>query len=172
MFVDECGTHTSMTRRYARAPKGERAYGRVPRNRGPNTTLIASMTAEGMGACLAVEGATTKAVFEAYVEQVLAPRLAPGQMLILDNLAAHKSKRVIEIVEGKGCRVLFLPAYSPDLSPIEEAFSKVKTLLKKAAARTREALVEGIGRALEAVTVRDAAGWFAHCGYPPTAQSS
>lgn len=130
------------------------------------------MTAEGMGACLAVEGATTKAVFEAYVEQVLAPRLAPGQMVILDNLALHKSKRVIEIVEGKGCRELFLSAYSPDLPPIGEAFSKVKALLEKAAARTREALVEGIGRALEAVTVRDAAGRFTRCGYPPTAQSS
>jgi transposase len=172
VFVDECGTHTSMTRRYARAPKGERAYGSVPRNRGPNTTLLASMSLSGMGGAMAVEGATTKAVFEAYVEQVLAPTLIPGQVVILDNLTAHKSKRVLELVEGRGCRVLFLPAYSPDLSPIEEAFSKVKALLKKDAPRTRKALVEGIGRALSVITARDAAGWFAHCGYWPGAQTS
>ena len=161
-----------MTRRYARAPKGERAYGSVPRNRGPNTTLLASMSLLGMGGAMAVEGATTKAVFEAYVEQVLAPTLIPGQVVILDNLTAHKSKRVLELVEGRGCRVLFLPAYSPDLSPIEEAFSKVKALLKKDAPRTRKALVEGLGRALSVITARDAAGWFAHCGYWPGAQTS
>jgi hypothetical protein len=124
-----------MTRRYARAPKGERAYGRVPRNRGKNTTLLASMSLSGMGGAMAVEGATTKVVFETYVERLLAPMLRPGQVVILDNLSAHKSKRVLELIEGRGCRVLFLPAYSPDLSPIEEAFSKVKALLKKAAAR-------------------------------------
>jgi transposase len=172
VFVDECGTHTSMTRRYARAPKGKRAYGHVPRNRGPNTTLLASMSLSGMGGAMAVEGATTKAVFEAYAEQVLAPTLIPRQVVILDNLTAHKSKRVLELVEGRGCRVLFLPAYSPDLSPIEEAFSKVKALLKKDAPRTRKALVEGIGRALSVITARDAAGWFAHCGYWPGAQTS
>jgi transposase len=161
-----------MTRRYARAPKGERAYGRVPRNRGKNTTLLASMSLSGMGGAMAVEGATTKVVFETYVERLLAPMLRPGQVVILDNLSAHKSKRVLELIEGRGCRVLFLPAYSPDLSPIEEAFSKVKALLKKAAARTRESLIEVIGWALEAVTARDAAGWFANCGYTPTAQPS
>ena len=96
----------------------------------------------------------------------------PGQVVILDDLTAHKSKRVLELVEGRGCRVLFLPAYSPDLSPIEEAFSKVKALLKKDAPRTRKALVEGIGRALSVISARDAAGWFAHCGYWPGAQTS
>jgi hypothetical protein len=92
VFVDECGTHTSMTRLRARAPKGERAYGRVPRNRGRNTTLIASMTHEGMGPCMAVVGSTTKAVFEAYVEEVLAPTLLPGQVVVLDNLGAHRGE--------------------------------------------------------------------------------
>ncbi len=172
MFVDECGTHTSMTRLRARAPKGERAYGRVPRNRGKNTTLLASMGAEGMGPCLAVEGATTKVVFEAYVERVLAPSLSPGRVVVLDNLGAHKGDRVRELVEERGCKLLFLPPYSPDFSPIEEAFSKVKTLLRKAAARTRGALVEAIGWALDAVTAQDARGWFGHCGYPIDAQSS
>ena len=168
--MDECGTHTSMTRRRARAPRGERAYGRVPRNRGRNTTLLASMTHEGMGPCAAVVGSTKAEVFEAYVEQVLAPALRPGQIVVLDNLAAHKGERARELVEEQGCEMLFLPPYSPDLNPIEEAFSKVKELLRGAGARGRKALVEAIRRALDAVTSRDARGWFAHCGYPVEAQ--
>jgi hypothetical protein len=119
VFVDECGTHTSMTRLRARAPRGERAYGRVARNRGKSTTLLASMGAEGMGPCLAVEGSTTKAVFEAYVERALAPSLSPGQVVVMDNLAAHKGARVRELIEERGCELLFLPPYSPDFSPIE-----------------------------------------------------
>jgi transposase len=161
-----------MTRRYARAPKGERAYGSVPRNRGKNTTLLASMSLEGIGQAMAVEGSTTARAFEAYVERFLAPALKPGQLVILDNLGAHKGDRVRELVEARGCQLIFLPAYSPDFSPIEEAFSKVKTLLSKAACRTREALVEEIGRALEAVTSQDARGYFAHCGYRVKAQCS
>ena len=130
------------------------------------------MGAGGMGPCLVVEGATTKAVFEAYVERVLLPSLSPGQVVVLDNLGAHKGNRVRELVEGRGCSLLFLPPYSPDFSPIEEAFSKVKARLRKAAARTRGTLVGAIGRALDAVTARDARGWFAHCGYPLDAQPS
>jgi transposase len=166
VWVDECGTHTSMARRYARAPKGERAYGSVPRNRGKNTTLIASMTLEGaMGEAVAFEGSTKAFVFEAYVERFLAPTLRPGQIVVMDNLSAHKTDRVRQLIEARGAELWFLPAYSPDLNPIEEAFSKIKALLKKAAARTREALVKAMGEALLAVTPRDAAGWFAHCGY-------
>jgi transposase len=130
------------------------------------------MTTEGMGPCLAVEGATTKAVFEAYVEQVLAPSLQPGQVVILDNLGAHKGERVHELIEGEGCSLLFLPPYSPDFSPIEEAFSKIKALLRKAAARAHGALVEAIGRAISAVTPEDAVGFFDHCGYLSAAQTS
>lgn len=162
-----------MTRRYARAPKGERAYGSVPRNRGPNTTLIASMTLEGgMGEAMAVEGSTTGAVFETYVEHFLAPTLEEGQIVIWDNLGAHKGDKVRELIEARGAQVLFLPAYSPDFSPIEEAFSKIKALLKKAAARTREALVEAMGEALSGVTPQDTGGWFTHCGYEIEAQPS
>ncbi len=161
-----------MTRRCARAPKGERAYGSVPPNRGKNTTLVASMTLGGMSAAMVTEGATTAKVFEAYVERFLVPALRPGKVVILDNLGAHKGDRVRELVETRGCELIFLPAYSPDFSPIEEAFSKVKLLLKKAACRTREALVEEIARALEAVTSRDAGGYFAHCGYRVEAQCS
>ena len=172
MFVDESGTHTSMTRLRARAPKGERVYGRVPRNRGRNTTLIASMGSEGMGPCMTVVGSTSKAVFEAYVERVLAPSLSPGRVVVMDNLGAHRSERIRELIEGRGCELLFLPPYSPDFSPIEEAFSKIKALLRKSQARSRGALVEAIGRALSAVTADDARGYFGHCGYPLGAQLS
>jgi transposase len=164
--VDECGTHTSMTRARARAPKGKGAYGKVPRNRGKNTTLIASMTLEGgMGEAMALEGATDAAVFEAYVERFLAPSLPEGRIVLLDNLGAHKTRRVRELAEARGAEVWFLPAYSPDLNPIEEAFSKIKALLKKAAARTKEALIGAMAQALAAVTPEDAQGWFAHSGY-------
>jgi len=161
-----------MTRRYARAPKGERVYGSVPRNRGKNTTLLATMSSEGMGPCLAVEGATTKSVFETYVERVLAPSLCPGQVVVMDNLGAHKGEKVRELIEERGCSLLYLPPYSPDFSPIEEAFSKIKALLRKAKARRQAALLEAIGRALEAVSAKDARGWFGHCGYLLNAQPS
>ena len=165
VFVDECGANIGLTPLRARAPKGERAFGAVPRNRGRNTTLLASMGLEGMGPCLAVEGGTTKAVFEAYVERVLAPSLSPGQVVVLDNLSAHKGERARRLVERRGAQLLFLPSYSPDLSPIEEAFSKVKALLRRAEARTKGALVEAIGRALDAIAPEDVRGWFGHCGY-------
>lgn len=130
------------------------------------------MTHEGMGPCMAVVGSTTRAVFEAYVQEVLAPTLSPGQVVVLDNLGAHRSERVRELIEERSCELLFLPPYSPDFSPIEEAFSKLKTLLRKAAARARGALVEAIGSALLAITARDARGYFGHCGYPLSAQPS
>ena len=126
----------------------------------------------GHGACLAVVGSTTKAAFEAYVERVLAPSLRPGQVVVLDNLGAHRGERVRELVEARGCSLLFLPPYSPDFSPIEEAFSKIKALLRRAKSRTRATLVEAIGRALDAVGAGDARGWFGHCGYRPVAQPS
>jgi len=170
VFVDEMGTNTSLHPLYAWSPRGERARCSVPRNRGPNTTLLASMTAEGMGPCLAVEGATTRLVFEAYIEKVLLPSLRREQVLVMDNLSAHKGERVRELVESAGCELLYLPPYSPDFSPIEEAFSKVKGILRKAEARSREALVEAMGKALDAVTVRDARSFFEHCGYRASGQ--
>ena len=170
VFVNEMGTNTSLHPLYAWSPRGERAYSKVPRNRGPNTTLLASMTSEGMGPCLAVEGATTRAVFEAYVEKVLVPGLRRGQVVVMDNLSAHKGERVRELIESAGCELLYLPPYSPDLSLIEEAFSKVKGLLRKAEARSREALVEAMSKALDAVSVKDASGFFEHCGYCASGQ--
>lgn len=167
-LVDESGFHTSMTRLRARAPRGKRAYGKVPRNRGKNQTLIASITLEGaMGEAISIEGATDAEVFEAYVEGFLAPTLKAGQVVVLDGLGAHRTARVRELVEERGAELLFLPSYSPDLNPIEEAFSKIKNLLRKAGVRTREALEEVMGEALAAVTLEDVAGWFLHCGYEP-----
>ena len=163
--MEEMGTNTSLCALYAYAPKGRRAYARVPRNRGANTTLLANMSLEGMGPCLAVEGATTATVFETYVQRVLAPSLRRGQIIVLDNLSAHKSERAKELIEERGCQLLYLPAYSPDFNPIEEAFSKIKGALRKAQARTREALVEALGVAISAVTTRDAHGFFEHGGY-------
>jgi transposase len=165
VFVDECGTNVGLAPLRARAPKGERAFGKAPRNRGKNTTLLASMGSDSMGPCLAVEGGTTKAVFEAYVGRVLAPSLLPGQVVVLDNLSAHKGHRARELVEERGAKLLFLPSYSPDFSPIEEAFGKLKALLRREKARTKEALLQAIGRALDAITPEDAKGWFGHCGY-------
>ena len=170
VFVDECSTNTSLSPIYGWSRRGQRVCFEAPRNRGANVTLLASMTHEGMGPSLAVEGSTTKAVFEIYVEWVLAPSLKPGQIVVMDNLSSHKGSRVKELIEGKGCELMYLPAHSPDLNPIEEAFAKLKVLLRKAEARTREALLEAMGRALDAVTASDARGFFEHRGYRPLAQ--
>jgi transposase len=120
---------------------------------------------EGMGPSMAIEGSTTKEVFEAYIEHLLAPTLRRGQVVVMDNLSVHKGERVRKLVEGRGCKLLFVPPYSPDLNPIEEAFSKVKRLLRVFGARTKEALVEAIGKALDVVGAGDARSFFAHCGY-------
>lgn len=170
VFVDECGTHTSLSPIYGYSPRGERLMLEVPRNRGSNTTLLASLTTEGMGECLAVEGATTKVLFETYVERVLAPSLRAGQVVVMDNLSAHKGERVRELIEERGCQLLYLPPYSPDLNPIEEAFAKIKALLRRAAARTRETLIEALGAAISAVTSEDALHFFEHCGYRRSVQ--
>lgn len=170
VFVDEMGANISLSPLYAWSRRGQRSYGKAPRNWGKNVTLLASLTAGGLGPCLAVEGPTTREVFEAYIERVLAPTLKPGQIVVLDNLSAHKGGRVREILEDAGCELAYLPPYSPDFNPIEQAFAKVKGLLRRAEARTREALIEAIGSALDAVTDRDARGFFGHCGYRAAAQ--
>ena len=128
------------------------------------------MSLGGMGPSMAVEGATTARVFETYVEKVLAPSLEEGQVVVMDNLGAHRPKRIREMIEQRGCELLYLPAYSPDYNPIEEAFAKIKNLLRKAAARSKEALVEAIAAALSAITAEDARGFFEHAGYRPIGQ--
>lgn len=145
-------------------------YFEAPRNWGANVTLLSSMGFSGMGPSLAVEGATTREVFETYIEKVLAPELRPGQVVVMDNLSSHKGQRVRELIEGRDCELLYLPPYSPDLNPIEEAFSKLKALLRRAKARTHKTLVEAMGRALDAITASDARGFFEHRGYRPLAQ--
>jgi transposase len=170
VFVDEMGTHTSLAPLYAYFPIGERAFFEVPRNRGTNTTLLTSLNAQGMGPSMAVEGATTARVFETYAERLLAPALKPGQIVVMDNLGAHRPKRIEQIIEERGCELLYLPSYSPDLNPIEEALSKIKHILRKIGARTKDALIDAMGLALGAVSARDAGGYFDACGYRTPAQ--
>jgi transposase len=165
VILDECGSNINLRPVYARAPRGARALGSVPRNTRKNTTLIASMTTNGMGPAMLITGAPDTVAFEVYVAQFLAPTLLPGQVVVLDNLSAHKSPRVREVIEARGCTVWFLPAYSPDLSPIEEAFSKLKAVLRRAEARTQAALHQALADALDMITVHDARGYFTHCGY-------
>jgi transposase len=165
VVVDEPGSNLNMTPRYARALRGTRAIGSVPRNTPPTTTLIAALSTIGMGAAMVVDGATDTAVFETSVEHFLVPPLRPGQGVVLDNLSAHKGPRVRQWIDACGCEVYSLPAYSPDLSPIEEAFAKLKASLRRAAARTKAALVDAIAVALPHITAADARGFFTHCGY-------
>jgi transposase len=170
VFVDEMGTHISLAPLYAYAPVGERTFFEIPRHRGTNTTLLTSLHQGGMGPSMAVQGATTACVFETYVERLLAPELREGQVVVMDNLGAHRPKRVRELIEARGCELIYLPAYSPDLNPIEEALAKVKHILRKIGARTKETLIEAMGRALGAVSSEDVRGFFVHCGYRTPAQ--
>ncbi len=163
--MDECSTNIALVPRYARAPKGRRAYGKAPRNWGRNVTLISSISLEGMGPSLSIEGSADAESFSLYLEEVLWPALKRGQIVVMDNLSVHKSRYVREIIEERGCELWFLPAYSPDFNPIEEAFSKAKGILKKAKARTLDALFEATARALSTVSEQDARGFFGHCGY-------
>jgi transposase len=165
VFVDESGTHISMDRLRSRAPRGERAYGKVPKNRGKNLTLIASMSLSGMGESMCIKGATDARAFELYVEHFLVPSLREGQVVVMDNLGAHRPKRIRELIEARGAELVFVPSYSPDLNPIEQAFSKIKNILRRLGGRTHEALLEAMEEALSAITPSDAAGWFDHCGY-------
>ena len=167
VFVDETGSQTNMTPRTSRAPRGQRAYGHAPRNHGKNTTLIAALSAAGMGAAMTLEGAADADAFVAYLAHFLAPTLVPGQVVVMDNLSVHKDKRVAPLIAEARCRLAYLPAYSPDMTPIEQAFSKIKACLRRVEARTREALEEAITSALATITAADATGWFTACGYPP-----
>jgi transposase len=161
---DESGTHLDMAARYARAPRGERAEAVGRHNTGKNMTLLAGITLEGMTAPFVVEGAVTTAVMETYLEHVLLPTLRVGDIVILDNLSVHHADSVTHLLIQHGCRVLFLPAYSPDFSPIENAFAKIKTILRRLRAQTVDALLEAIAHALDAITPWDAIGYFTNAG--------
>ncbi len=154
-----------MTRLRGRSPKGERLVCHAPHGHWRTTTMISSVRLDGTTACMTIEGATNTEVFYAYVREVLAPSLRRGDIVILDNLGAHKNERTLALIEQAGAEVRFLPAYSPDLNPIEMMWSKVKALLRKAQARNHPDLLVAIASALSAVTPQDALGWFAACGY-------
>ncbi len=165
MVLDEMGANVGLTPTHARAPRNERAHDRAPFNKGTNHTTLAVLTTAGLVAALTVTGAADTPTVEAFVRELVVPLLRPGQILVLDNVATHKGGTLRRLVEGAGGQLRFLPAYSPDLSPIEEAFAQVKARLRRAKARTAAALETAIGDALDAVTPRDARHYFAHCGY-------
>jgi transposase len=167
VFVDESGASTAMDRTHGRAPSGVRVDGPVPHGHWKVTTLTAAVRLDGVppSACLAFDGATDTAAFETYIERCLVPALRPGDIVVMDNLACHKTAEVARLIGAAGAEVRYLPAYSPDLNPIERLFSKLKAALRSAAARTVDALIEAIGEGLRAVRVGDIRGWFAHSGY-------
>jgi len=163
--VDEAGTTCALTRLYARAPQGERAIGQVPRNHGTPTTLISALAPDGIQAALSLPGAVDKLAFRAFVQQVLAPTLRPGQVVATDNLSVHHDPVIQAAIEARDCLLIFLPAYSPDFAPIEQAFAKIKAYLRKVGARTQEALDRAIAEAIALITPADARGFFRHAGY-------
>ncbi|WP_349282299.1 IS630 family transposase [Polaromonas hydrogenivorans] len=164
-FVDESGVNIAMTRRFGRARRGQRVHDAVPKNWGRNVTVLGSLSCQGLEAVMTIEGATDAAVFHAYVSQVLAPTLKPGDMVVMDNLGAHKVDGIRSAIQARGAALMYLPPYSPDYSPIEPCWSKLKTCLRAIKARTREALDEALAHVIETVTAADAKGWFTHCGY-------
>lgn len=165
IFVDEFGSNLAMTPAFARAPRGVRAYADVPFNPGKNITLTMGLSTRGVVAPFAFAGSTDGHAFRQYVERLLVPQLVVGDVVIFDNLAAHKVAGVREAIESVGARMLPLPPYSPDLSPVENCGSKVKTAIRREAPRTRSAIYAAMGRAIGQVTTKDARGWFRHCGY-------
>ena len=170
VFVDESGCNLALTPRYGWAPRGERATAQAPRNRGPNTTVLAALTAEGLQAPMIIEGATNTEVFLTYLDQVLCPTLHAGQTVVMDNLNVHRAAAVRERIEARDCPLVFLPSYSPDFNPIEEAFSKLKTYLRRVRARTREGLESAIAAGLQRITAQNARAWFRHCGFAVASQ--
>jgi len=168
VFLDETGLNTKMTRLYGRARRGERVVGAVPHGHWRTTTFIAGLRQSGVIAPLVLDGPMTGAAFRAYIEQALAPALEPGDVVVMDNLAAHKAAGVTEAIATAGGSVLYLPPYSPDLNPIEQFFAKLKALLRKAAARTKEALWAATGQLLDLVPPSECRNYLANSGYEPS----
>jgi transposase len=164
-FVDEASVNLAMTRLYGRAPQGERVPGTVPLNYGGNITRLGALGVEGLQAVMTVEGASDADVFRTYVRQVLGPTLATGDIVVLDHLPIHKVPGIQQALARRRARLLYLPPYLPDLSPMELCLSQVKTALRAAKARTRETLETALQQAMEAITALDAQHWFRHCGY-------
>lgn len=154
-----------MTRRYGRAARGTRVHDVTPKNWGRNITVLGALSCQGLEAVMTVEGATDAAVFRAYVNEVLAPTLQAGDVVVMDNLGAHKVDGIQSAIEARGAVLIYLPPYSPDCSPIEPCWSKLKTCLRGIKARTRQTLDAALSHAIDTVTSADACGWFRHCGY-------
>lgn len=165
IFLDESGAKTNLTRLRGRAPRGERVHASSPQGHWHTTTMISSIRLDGSTACMTIEGATDAEVFRAYVHRVLCPTLRKGDVVIMDNLSPHKSELTLSLITQAGAEVLFLPAYSPDLNPVEKMWSKIKACLRSAQARTESTLIHAIALALASVTRQDAMNWFASCGY-------
>jgi transposase len=165
VVIDESGFNLAMARTHGRAKPGERVVADAPFNHGKNMTIIGAITVDGVLGALMFPGSTDGPAFETYVEKVLVPKLRPGQFVVWDRLGAHRMKSVQTLIENAGASVWFLPPYSPDFSPIELCWSKVKTFVRSAAARTRDTLIEAVGRALDRITAADLAAWFRHCGF-------
>ncbi len=163
--VDETAITTDMVRTHARSAKGERAYGSAPQGRWKKLTLLGGLALGREPVLMSIEASTDTDVFLAFVREVLVPSLRPGQIVLMDNLSPHKAPRVREAIEAAGCRLRLLPRYSPDLNPIEMCWSKIKALLRKAAARTVEALNAALADVLDSISLQDTRGWFTHCGY-------
>lgn len=170
VFLDESGANITLARRYGRAPKGERVHGAAPRNYGQNLTLTGALTLAGLQAPMLLDGAMDRRAFERYVETFLVPSLQPGQLVVLDNLSVHKTVRIRQLIATAGCRVLYLPSYSPDFNPIELAFAEIKAYLRRIGARARDALEDAIGAAVDLITPQHARNYFRHCGYRELAQ--
>lgn len=168
VFIDEFGAATNMTRTRARGPRGQRVVCKTPHGHWKVLSTVAAMTVGGMLTACTFDDAVDADMFVAFVEHFLAPKLRPGQVVVLDNLSAHKSPRISRLVEARGARVLPLPPYSPDLNPIEQAFSKIKSLLRTLGRRTVDELIEAIGQGISSITTEDAAGFIRHCGYSDT----
>jgi transposase len=164
-FIDESGLNIAMTRRYGRAAGGQRVHDAVPKNFGRNLSIIGALSCYGLNAVMTIEGATDAAVFRAYVSQVLAPTLRRGDIVVMDNLSAHKVDGIEAVIAARGAKLIYLPPYSPDCSPIEPCWSKIKTRLRGIKARTREALDQAITKVVNTISNQDAKGWFTYCGY-------
>ena len=170
VFIDESGANLTLARRYGRAPHNERCPGAAPRNYPTNLTLLAACTVDGIGPSIVLDGAVNGAIFQAYIQRVLVPALRPGQIVVMDNLNVHKHESVRAAIRQSGCRLVYLPSYSPDFNPIELAFSKIKAHLRRVGVRTQEALETAIGEAIDLVTPSDATGYFRHCGFTSSGQ--
>jgi transposase len=168
--LDEAATTLAMTRSYARAPKGERAVGSVPRNHGTPTTLVAALSPTGIQAAMTLVGALDTIAWRVFARDILAPSLRPGQVVAVDNLSVHLDPQVRAIIEERDCLLIHLPTYSPDLAPVEPAIAKIKAYLRRVAARTQETLDQAIAEALNLITPEDARGFFRHAGYPLPAE--